>query len=71
MTVADLDFQTRSLRGGLWETCKSGLIRPAPTPNYRPVIPSLEYFIDFIDFWLMLKENNGRNEKTSKQAFEE
>jgi hypothetical protein len=39
--------------------------------HYRPVIPFLEYFIDFIDFWLMLKENNGRNEKTSKQAFEE
>jgi hypothetical protein len=39
--------------------------------HYRPVIPSLEYFIDFIDFWLTLIENNGRNEKTSKQAFEE
>jgi hypothetical protein len=23
MRVADLDFQTRSLQGGLWETCKS------------------------------------------------
>jgi len=33
MQVADLDFQTRSLRGGLWETCKSGPIRPAPTPT--------------------------------------
>jgi hypothetical protein len=34
MQVADLDFQTRSLRGGLWETCKFGPIRPAPTPNW-------------------------------------
>jgi hypothetical protein len=33
MWVTDLDFQTRSLRGGLWETCKSGPIRPAPTPT--------------------------------------
>jgi hypothetical protein len=31
MRVADLDFQTRSLRGRLWETCKSGPIRPVAT----------------------------------------
>jgi len=33
MRVADLNFQNRSLRGGLWETCKSSPIRPAPTPS--------------------------------------
>jgi len=33
MWVADLDFQTRSLRGELWKTCKFGPIRPAPTPT--------------------------------------
>jgi hypothetical protein len=33
MRVTDLEFQTRSMRGGLWKTYKSGSIRPAPTPN--------------------------------------
>jgi hypothetical protein len=36
MRIADLDFQTRSLRGGLWETCESGPIRPAPTLTVNP-----------------------------------
>jgi len=33
MQVADLDFQNYSLWDGLGKTCKSGPIRPAPTPR--------------------------------------